>query len=80
MITAEKIAKLSTLDANGLDNALINSGYSMFERPKTAKFLGITTGGNFCYQFTYKDNDSGLLSIGKLFVDIDETGKIVADY
>jgi len=80
MIPADKIVKLSTLNAKNLDQALINSGYTMFERPKTAKFLGITNGGDFCYQFTYKDNHSGELSKGKLFVNMDETGKVVAEY
>jgi hypothetical protein len=80
MITAEKVNKLAHLNTDQLETALTTAGYSMFERLMQSKFVGITTGGDFCYQFTYKDNDSGLLSIGKLFVNIDEAGLIVADY
>ena len=80
MITAEKIAKLTTLKALDLDRALVTSGYSMFERPRTAKFLGITNSGDFCYQFEYKDNDSGDITAGKLFVNLDEAGNVVAEY
>jgi hypothetical protein len=80
MITAEKITKLSTLKPKDLDAALTTGGYSMFERPLTCKFLGITTGGDFCYQFTYVDSTEGEVSTGKLFVKIDKADKIVADY
>jgi hypothetical protein len=80
MITAEKVNKLSNLDKDQLQGALTTAGYAMCEKLLQSKFVGITTGGDFCYQFTYKDTYSGLLSIGKLFVNIDATGNIVAEY
>jgi hypothetical protein len=80
MITAEKVNKLASLSTDQIEGALTTAGYSKSERVLQSKFVGITNGGDFCYQFTYKDNDSGLLSIGKLFVNINATGEIVADY
>ncbi len=77
MITAENVVKLSTLKAKDLDIAMKNSGYSG-ERPMDCTFLGITTGGDFCYKFTYRDDESW--SYGKVFVNINATGKIVAEY
>jgi len=78
MITAEKVSKLSTLKAKDLDTALKNAGYSAYERPMDCTFLGITTGGDFCYKFTYREDESW--SYGKLFVNINATGMIVAEY
>jgi hypothetical protein len=80
MITAEKINKLSTLSNTGLDQALRNAGYTMFERVMEREFLGITNNGDFCYKFTYRDSTEGTWSTGKLFVNLNETGLIVADY
>lgn len=80
MITAEKVNKLSTLTADQLNSALVNSGYNGFEKAKTCKFVGITTNGDFCYQFTYHCNNYNVAKIDKLFVNIDATGNIVAEY
>ena len=80
MITAEKIKKLSNLSSAGLTQALTNAGYSKQEFILDREFVGITNGGQFCYKFAYKDSDTGELSNGKLFVSINETGLIVADY
>ena len=78
MITAEKVSKLSTLKAKDLDTALKTAGYSEYERPMDCTFLGITNGGDFCYKFTYRDDESW--SYGKLFVKLNAIGEIIADY
>jgi hypothetical protein len=80
MITAEKIKKLSNLTSSGLNQALSNAGYTMFEKVLDREFVGITNGGQFCYKFTYKEASEGTLETGKLFVSINETGLAVADY
>ena len=80
MITAEKVSKLSTLTADQLNSVLVNSGYTGFEKAKTCKFVGITNNGDFCYQFTYTCNNYNIAKIDKLFVNIDATGNIVAEY
>jgi hypothetical protein len=78
MITAETIQKLSNLSTRGLDQALSNAGYRDVERVMDREFLGITNGGEFCYKFTYRDEESW--SYGKLFVKFNDAGLIVAEY
>ncbi len=78
MITASKIAQLSNLSSAGLNQALRNAGYTMFERVMDREFLGITNSGDFCYKFTYREDESW--SYGKLFVNTLDDGTIVADY
>jgi hypothetical protein len=80
MITAEKINKLSNLSSAGLNQALSNAGYTMFERVMDREFLGITNGGDFCYKFIYRDSTEGTWAYGKLFVKTLDDGTIVADY
>ena len=80
MITAEKIAKLSALKARDLEDALKNSGYTHqdYDRPVDCEFLGITNSNDFCYKFMYREEDGW--SYGKLFVNIDAMGKVVAEF
>lgn len=82
MITAEKITKLGYLNTEQLDNALQAMGYltTMYDPIMESKFLGITNGGDFCYQFAYIDSDIKKLSTGKLFVSVNETGTVVAEF
>ena len=70
MITADKLKDLTNYDRWDLAYILADSGYSghSFE---TAKFLGITTSGEFCYRVTYWDDGSGPeeeLMPGEVFV------------
>jgi hypothetical protein len=80
MITAEKVNKLIKLQPNQLDQALITQGYTGFERVMACEFLGITNSGDFCYKITYRSMDQGTWDYGKVFVNINETGQVVADY
>lgn len=65
MITADKLQLLINMPAVMLEQALPAKG-----RPKlkTARFLGITNGHEFCYLVT--DTDGGA---GKLFMNYDPT-------
>jgi hypothetical protein len=65
MITADKLRLLTNMPAVMLEQALPVKG-----RPKlkTARFLGITNGHEFCYLVT--DTDDGA---GKLFLKYDPT-------
>jgi hypothetical protein len=49
---------------------------------KTAEFLGITNGEQFCYSVTYHDEaGTGEIETGKVFVSLDlATGNPVADF
>lgn len=81
MITAETLQGLMSFTTKDLAKILDTSGYSMcsFE---TAKFLGMTNGGQFCYQVTYFDEaGTGENEVGKVFVSIDQaTGVLTADF
>ena len=65
MITADKLTLLINMPAFMLEQALPAKG-----RPKlqTARFLGITNGGEFCYSVV--DGDGGE---GKVFLRYDPT-------
>jgi hypothetical protein len=84
MITADTLKTLTTFNCHGLAMALHHSGYTgaSFE---TAKFLGITNGGQFCYHVTFHDDgggpDTDAIAEGKVFLSYDPaSGKVNADY
>lgn len=80
MITADTLKTLTTFTTHGLAMALHHSGFTgaVF---KTAKFLGITNGGQFCYSVTFHDEETGGTGQGKVFLSYDPTeGKVSADY
>jgi hypothetical protein len=83
MITAEKLKLLSTLEKHNLVAVLAQSGYTgcSFE---SAEFLGITNGGQFCYQVKYFDDGGGpnqTLETGKVFVTYHANqDQLTADY
>ena len=80
MILADTVATLTTLSPQGIAQVLDKSGYSMCSF-KTAKFLGITNGGDFCYRVTYHDDAGTGEEVGKVFVRYDSaTGFITAEF
>jgi hypothetical protein len=52
MITAERLATLTSFTAQGLTEAIRKSGYKE-DKFTSCKFLGITNGGQFCYFAVY---------------------------
>lgn len=81
MIMADTLQYLVTLTPKMLAKILDASGYSMcsFE---TAKFLGLTNSGDFCYKVTYFDEaGTGKNEVGKVYVKYN-TGNhaITADF
>jgi len=79
MVLAEDIEILSTLSAEYLTEGIRVAGYKG-DRFITAKFLGITNSGQFCYTVTYKALDQ-CIERTKVFVDVDpETGATRVDY
>lgn len=80
MITAEKLQTLITFTPEALARALSVSGYKgvSFE---TAKFLGITNAGQFCYSVSYFDENLGGEAQDKVFLSYDPSaGSVKADY
>ena len=65
MLTADKLKTLIALDVNGLAAFLAKSKYKgpKFEQ---SKFLGITNGGQLCYQVEFSDE-----KLGKVFLTYD---------
>lgn len=81
MILADTLKTLTTLSPKELAKVLDASGYSMCSF-KTAEFLGITNGGDFCYKVTFHDEE-GLDedAEGKVFVKYDHaTHAMTADF
>ena len=80
MILADTVTHLTTLSPKSIAQVLDKSGYSMCSF-KTAKFLGITNGGEFCYRVTFHDEAGTGEEVGKVFVRYDSaTGFITADF
>ena len=78
MITADKLKTLTTMTPTALTRIVQASGYKQ-DTVNECKFLGITNGGEFCYQVDY--DDFGTLTKTKLFVKYDQTAdKVTADY
>ena len=79
MVLAEDIEILSTFTAADLTEGIRLSGYKG-DKFLTAKFLGITNSGQFCYSVTYKGEDQ-CIERTKVFVDTcPETGATRVDY
>lgn len=80
MITERKINRLAYLATPSLERAL-QRNYPE-DHVLTSKFLGITNGGQFCYQIGYQDIDlAGQgLTFCKVFVDLDANEEPVAEY
>jgi len=81
MITADKLKVLTELGPKGLAVFLERSGYTGASF-KSAKFVGITNGGQFAYRVTFYDEaGTGKDEVGKVFVSYDHSNdKITADY
>ncbi len=79
MITAEMLQSCSSLTKDDLVQILDTSGYSMcaFE---TAKFLGLTDSGQYCYEVTFFDEFERDWGVGKIFVSTTSDGALSAEY
>lgn len=78
MITADRMTVLGKLTAQTLTVGIRRAGYkrAQFE---TAKFLGMTNGGQFCYEVTWVND--GEPAKGKVFATFDpERDTIRVDY
>ena len=70
MLTADNVKILTTMGTSQLKMTLASSGYTG-NNFKSAKFLGITNGGQFCYSATYYDESGEGEAEGKVFVTYD---------
>lgn len=80
MITADTLRRMTGLCAEGLTTLIGQAGYKDYKF-KDAKFLGITNGGQYCYQVLYFDTDRGEDCYTKVFVTHDQFEQsTVADF
>ena len=78
MITADKIRRLAYLDTPSLE-AAIRRNYPK-DKFISCRFLGITNGGQFCYEALYFDNIEGENLPTKVFVSMGADDQPVAEY
>ena len=81
MLTADTLKTLVNLGPSGLAHLLATCGYTGTSF-QTAKFLGITNGGQLCYQVSFFD-DSGTGDTGteKVYISYDHVNNsITADF
>ena len=78
MITADKLKTLTTFTAHALQNSL---GKKVKDVEFVgATFLGITTGGQFCYSVVYKADSFEGTDSTKVYLTYDPAaGKVIAD-
>jgi hypothetical protein len=76
MITADTLKTLTTFTAPALQRAVGEKAEGLTFT--SSKFLGITTGGQFCYTVVF--HVKGGTDSGKVFLTYDPTaGKVIAD-
>jgi len=78
MITADALKTLTSFTAPALTRAAMDAGY---EGPEftSCKFLGITNGGQFCYNVVY--HVKGGTDSTKIFLTYNHAkGTVIADY
>ena len=78
MVLAEDIEILSTFTAADLTEGIRITGYKG-DRFTSARFIGITNAGQFCYSVTFREDSEEHRT--KVFVDVcPETGATRVDY
>ena len=78
MVLAEDIEILTSFTAADLTEGINVTGYKG-DRFTSARFIGITNAGQFCYSVTFRED--GEEQRTKVFVDVDpDTGATRVDY
>jgi len=80
MILADTLTLLTGMGPTALSQVLDKSGYTMCSF-KSAKFLGMTNGGQFCYSVTYYNENSQSEDVGKVYVNYNQaSGFMTAEF
>lgn len=80
MILADTLKHLTTMTPTNLAQ-VFNSPSSTRQSFKRSKFVGITNGGEFCYQVEYHSKSDTCRAVDKVFVRYDPTDhSITAGY
>ena len=79
MITADTLRQCAWLSSTHLEE-LLNKRYPK-DRVVRSNFVGITNGGQFCYNINFPDeNTKSGVGQDKIFVWRDANGEVVAEY
>lgn len=76
MITSSDISRCAYIDTSELEKMIQKK--SVNKKLMKSSFLGITNGGQFCYNVVYPDGQE--IKKSKLFVWINEADKLVVDF
>lgn len=80
MITADKLKLLTSFPAQMLTEAIQKAGYKK-DKFNSAKFLGITNGGQFCYSVTYTDTYEDKECTTKVYISYNPAeDRVIVDY
>lgn len=80
MITAQELTRITTLTPGALTQMIREAGHKK-DQFLAARFLGITNGGQFCYEVEYMDkHEKDKVSRTKVFVSKHPYGSLEADY
>ncbi len=77
MITEFKIKRCAYLNTLSLEEAFVRNGYKDTKFINN-KFLGITNGGEFCYEVLW--NNEGEEGYSKVFIDLDHNDEPVGEW
>jgi surfactin synthase thioesterase subunit len=78
MITAQELTRITTLTPGALTQMIREAGHKK-DQFLAARFLGITNGGQFCYEVEYM-HEKDKVSRTKVFVSKHPYGSLEADY
>ncbi len=79
MITEFKIKRCAYLNTVSLEEAFERNGYKN-TRFLQNKFLGITNGGEFCYEVMYFDDECNENAYTKVFINLDHNDQPVGEW
>jgi hypothetical protein len=78
MITADTIRRCAYLSTDQLENILRKSYPE--DKILLSTFLGINNSGEFTYECMYFNDIEGKYQVCKVFVHVDNTNTMIADY
>ncbi len=79
MITEYKIKRCAYLNTLSLEEAFVRNGYKDTKFLQN-KFLGITNGGQFCYEVMYFEEECEGNAYTKVFIDLDHNDMPIGDW
>lgn len=79
LIAKDSVTKALQLSTGDVVRALERAGYKD-NKISCAEFKGMSTHGHFVYETEYINLNTGVSTIGKVYISFDNFGKMIADY